>query len=447
MGVNVMKKKLAFLLFAVLLIMIPALQACSNSSSSSSDSGASGSSGSGEKINLTFSAWGNPAEIKVYQRAVDGFNKENPDIQVKLVPIPSDGYIQKLQTQLQGSQAPDVFYVGDGDISKLVETGKLAPLSEFMNSSESYAKPDEFAEGLWGAAKKDDEIYGITVDCNPMLLYYNKKLLAELGIKSPQEYFDAGEWNFAAMEEVTDQLRDGGKYGFIVDNSWNTLFSWIWANGGDVYNKETGDFILDQNDKGIEAMKFLEKMVKDENFTYSGSLPKGQGAEAMFMSGQVGMVSAGRWFTPLFHENKALEWDYISWPSNTENKTEPVAIPTAYMAVNNDSKNKEAAQKFASYYTSTLGQEARLAGIGNAIPSIGGIDEIVTESNVPEHVDYIIQAREQGYANAIQSTIPGLDKEANDIMDLLYLGKDDAETTIGKYAEKAKAMIAEHKGE
>ncbi|KKI94190.1 sugar ABC transporter substrate-binding protein [Bacillus sp. SA1-12] len=425
--------------------MVPVLQGCSDSSSSSSSD--SGSNGSGDTVNLTFSAWGNPAEIKVYQKAVDGFMKENPNIKVKLVPIPSDGYIQKLQTQLQGSQAPDVFYVGDGDISKIIETGKLAPLSEYMNSSESYAKPDEFAEGLWGAAKKDDEIYGITVDCNPMLLYYNKKLFSELGIKTPQEYFDAGEWNFAAMEEVTDQLRDGGKYGFIADNGWASLFSWIWANGGEIYNKETGDFVLDQNPQGMEAMEFLAKMVKDKNFTYTGSLPKGQGAEAMFMSGQVGMVAAGRWFTPLFHENKSLEWDYISWPSNTENKTEPVGIPTAYMAVNNDSKNKEAAMKFASYYTSTLGQKDRLSGIGNAIPSISGIDEAVTESKVPEHVDVIINAREQGYANAIQSTIPGLDKEVNDIMDLMYLGKDDAQSTVDKLSEKAKSMISEHKGE
>ncbi|WP_084821772.1 sugar ABC transporter substrate-binding protein [Bacillus sp. SA1-12] len=439
------KTKLAFLFLVLLLVMVPVLQGCSDSSSSSSSD--SGSNGSGDTVNLTFSAWGNPAEIKVYQKAVDGFMKENPNIKVKLVPIPSDGYIQKLQTQLQGSQAPDVFYVGDGDISKIIETGKLAPLSEYMNSSESYAKPDEFAEGLWGAAKKDDEIYGITVDCNPMLLYYNKKLFSELGIKTPQEYFDAGEWNFAAMEEVTDQLRDGGKYGFIADNGWASLFSWIWANGGEIYNKETGDFVLDQNPQGMEAMEFLAKMVKDKNFTYTGSLPKGQGAEAMFMSGQVGMVAAGRWFTPLFHENKSLEWDYISWPSNTENKTEPVGIPTAYMAVNNDSKNKEAAMKFASYYTSTLGQKDRLSGIGNAIPSISGIDEAVTESKVPEHVDVIINAREQGYANAIQSTIPGLDKEVNDIMDLMYLGKDDAQSTVDKLSEKAKSMISEHKGE
>jgi multiple sugar transport system substrate-binding protein len=434
------KSKLAFIFLALILVMVTILQGCSNSSSS-------GSNASGEKVNLTFSTWGNPGEIKVMQKAVDGFMKENPNINVKLVPIPNDGYIQKLQTQLQGSQAPDVFYIGDGDISTIIETGKLAPLTKFMNSSESYVKPEEFSEGLWGASKKGNEIYGVTVDCNPMLMYYNKKLFSELGIKSPQEYFDAGEWNFAAMEEVTSQLHDAKKYGFIVDNWWGPLFSWIWANGGEIYNKETGEFVLDKNEKGIEAMRFLDRMIDEKNFTYSGSLPKGQGAEAMFMSGQVGMVAAGRWFSPLFHENKSLEWDYIPWPSNTENKTEPVGVPTAYMSVNNDSKHKEEAMKFATYYTSKVGQETRLAGIGNAIPSISGIDDSVTDSKVPEHVQYIFDARKQGFASSIQSTIPGLDKEVKDLVDLMYLGKNDAETTVEKVAKKAKEMIAEHKGE
>src|SRR5687768_14116587 len=102
------KAKLGFLFLSLLLVLVSILQGCSNSSSSSSKD-------SGGKVNLTFSTWGNPGEIKVIQKAVDGYMKENPNIKVKLVPIPNDGYIQKLQTQLQGSQAPDVFYIGDGD--------------------------------------------------------------------------------------------------------------------------------------------------------------------------------------------------------------------------------------------------------------------------------------------------------------------------------------------
>lgn len=55
----------------------------------------------GQKVRLTMQVWGNPAEVKVYQRALDAFEKENPNIEVKLVPVPGDQYEQKLLTQLQ----------------------------------------------------------------------------------------------------------------------------------------------------------------------------------------------------------------------------------------------------------------------------------------------------------------------------------------------------------
>lgn len=39
--------------------------------------------------------------------------KQNENVTIKLIPAPSDTYLQQLLTQLQGSQAPDLFYVGE----------------------------------------------------------------------------------------------------------------------------------------------------------------------------------------------------------------------------------------------------------------------------------------------------------------------------------------------
>jgi multiple sugar transport system substrate-binding protein len=405
-----------------------------------------GESGDGEQVEITMSAWGNPAEIKVYQKAVDAFMEENPDIKVKLVPIPGDGYQDKIFTQLSGGQAPDVFYVGSEWISKLRETGTVAELSEFLNSAESYVKPDEFAEGLWGAAKQGGEIYGVTVDSNPFVMYYNKKVLEEAGVQSPQELYENGEWTWDKFEEVTGKIKDAGKKGFVVDNWWGPMFSWVWTNGGKMYDEE-GNIVLGQNEKAQEAIKYLDTMIEKGNFEYAGSLPKGQGGDAMFMSNQAGFVAAGRWFTPMFSENEQLEFDYIPWPTNTGNKQETVAVATAYMSVSEESEHLEEAMKFMSYYTSAEGQKARLAGNGNAVPSVQGVDEIVTEAEVPEHAEYLIDARDIGKVDDKQSVIPGLDGEVMDLMDLMYLGKKSAEETITDVVELAEKMISEHKSE
>ncbi|MCJ7841287.1 sugar ABC transporter substrate-binding protein [Lederbergia sp. NSJ-179] len=428
--------KWSILLCAVILI----ISGCS--SKGQSENGSAGS----KKIKLTMAAWGNPAEIKVYQRGLDEYEKTHKNVSIKLIPVPGDNYEQKLLTQLSGGQAQDIFYVGSETMPKLVETGKIVELTDFLESDDSYVKPDEFADGLWGAARQNGEIYGVSVDNNPYLMYYNKKVLEEAGIeKSPQEHFEEGTWNWDTFEEMTGKMKDAGQRGFVAENNSGHLFSWVWSNGGQLFD-EDGNYILEENEKAQETFEYLAKLVKGGNITYSGSLPKGQGADAMFMSNQVGFVAAGRWLTPMFSENKSLEFDYIPWPTNTGNKMEPAAIAIAYMSVSKDSKHIDEAMKFLSYYTSAEGQKARLADNGNAVPSVNGVDELITDDAVPEHAEYLIDARNIGKVEDKQVMIPGMENEIKDLMDLMYLGKQDANKTIEAVSKKAKEMIEEHRG-
>lgn len=405
-----------------------------------------GGGGDGGTVKLTMTAWGNPAEIQVYQRAIDAYQEVNPNVQVELIPAPGDTYKQKLLTQLQGGASPDVFYVGGEYMAQLITTGKVAELSEFMNSEASYAKPEEFVEGLWGAARVDGKVYGIPVDSNPMLLYYNKKVLEEAGFApdEPQKRFEAGEWNWDTFAEITAKIKDSGKYGFVAENSALSLFSWIWTNGGEMYDEE-GNIILDQNEKAQEAIRYLSENVKAGNFVYGGQLPKGQGPEAMLLSNQTGFVGAGRWLTPLFSQTEGLEFDYIPWPSNTENRIERAAVATAYLSATTDSKHLEEAMKFVSFYTSTQGQRARLLDNGNAIPSIHGIDEVVEQASIPEHAGYLIDARDAGKVEDQQSVVPGLDDEVRAILDLMYLGQISVDEAIDQVVAKAAQMIEEYR--
>lgn len=418
-------KRLWLLVMGLVCVLL--LQACSGSASNA-------------KVKLTMSAWGNPAELKIYQRAIDAYMKKNPEVSIELIPIPSDGYEQKLITQLTGGSGPDLFYVGDWFISRLVEGKAVEPLSQFLKSGESYAKPGEYAEGLWGGAKKDDEIYGVPVDCNPLVIYYNIDLFNELGIKTPQQYYEEGNWNWEAFKRVTTELKKKGKKGFVQEKSLASVDSWIWSNGGLVYD-EKGNLVLDKNEKAREAIAFINNLVREGNAVYAGSLPEGQGLESMFLSKQVGMVAAGRWLTPMFHD-AGINFDYIPWPTNTGESMEPVAVPVAYLSVNANSANKKEAMKFLSFYVSKEGQTARLSGMGSSIPSVSGIDDVVKD--VPEHTEYIFQAREIGYAlgspQEKSALTPGLVNEIQDLYEVMLLGKASPEETVKKVVNKIKSM-------
>lgn len=438
------KKVLSVLLLSSALL----LQACGGGggggSAGGDDSGKGGSSG--EKVKITWSTWGNPGELGRFQEFTDDFNKRHPDIQAELIPIPNDGYDQKILTQLSGNTAPDVFYSGDGLISQLVANGTVEKLNPYMEKPGSALGPNDLVEGLYGAAKQGSDIWGLTVDCNPMLLWFNKKVLQESGITDlPTDLYDKGQWNWDAFKGMTEKIKAAGKYGLVVDSWWAPYYSWVTTNGGKVYD-DNGNFILHEDAKGKEAMKFVYDNIKAGNFTFSGSLPKGQGGDAMFMSNQLGFLGAGRWMLPVFSKNDALEYDVVPYPTNTGNKIESAGIPTAYLVMNKNVKNKDAAWVFMSEFVNKDGQTFRLQGGGNAVPSVLGADNLVLEGNDPEHAQYFLDARELGYALWLEeAAVPGLANEIRTKLEELWLTDVDFEAGMKNVADAAAKKIEEYK--
>jgi len=427
------------LLSAVVLGASLLLQACGASSTA-------GGGSDGEVVKITWSTWGNPGELTRFQEFTAEFNKRHKDIQAELIPIPNDGYDQKILTQLSGNTAPDVFYSGDGLVSQLIANKSVVQLNSYMEQEGSALGPNELVDGLYGAAKLGSEIWGLTVDCNPMLLWYNKQVLLDSGItEDPATLYEQGQWNWEAFKAMTDRIKASGKYGFVIDSWWAPYYSWVTSNGGKVYDKE-GNFILNQDAKGKEAMKFLYDNIKSGGFTFAGSLPKGQGGDAMFMSNQLGFLGAGRWMLPVFSKNDALQYDVVPYPTNTGNKIEPAGIPTAYLVMNANTKDRDAAWVFMSEFVNKEGQTFRLQGGGNAVPSIVGVDNLVLEGNDPAHAQYFLDAREVGYAlwNE-EAAVPGLASEVQTKFEELWLTDVGFDAGLDNVAAAAAKKIAEYR--
>lgn len=439
-----MRVKLSLAMLAGVISLTPLLAACSNNATQGG--GNTAAPKPGEKIKLKWSTWGNPGELGRFQEFTKDYNAKNPNVEFELIPVPSD-YEQKILTQLSGGTAPDVFYAGDSTIVKLIENQTIAELTPHMDKSQdSKIRESDFFKGLWGAAKKNDKVYGVPVDCNPFILWYNKKLLKDAGVaEMPADLHEKGQWNWNAFKGMLEKLRANGKHGFVLENDWGRYYSFVSSNGGTMYN-EKGEFVGDKDAKAVEAFKFLYDNVQAKNITFAGTLPKGQGGDAMFMSNQVGFVSAGRWYLPIFKQSKDLQFDVVPFPTNTGKKIEPAGVATAYMVMNKNTKNAKEAYKFISEFVSKEGQVYRLQGGGNAVPSVEGADQVVMEGNLPEHAQYFLDARNIGYAlTPAEAGIPGLSQVIKDEMEALWLKDGKLEETMKTLGVKANQKIADFK--
>ncbi|HEY6813114.1 MAG TPA: sugar ABC transporter substrate-binding protein, partial [Propionibacteriaceae bacterium] len=374
------------------------LSACGGGGTSPSGTGSGGAKKGGT---VTWGSWANPGEA-------ERFRKYSADYQAKtgtkvIYQVVSGSYETKLLTQLSGGSAPDAFYVGDTSMARMIEANVLEPLDTYLASPDATVKFEDTYAGLSKWCKSTDgKIFGIPVDCNPHAFWFNKKVLTAAGVtQDPAAAFDAGAWNQAAMTDLLTKVKAAGKKGGTLESNWFDIFSWVTTFGGTAFD-ESGKAVFDTDPKAKAALEWLIEQVKNGNMTYGGSLPKGQGVDALFYAGQLATLGYGRWVLPNLKKlKKTVDYDIAPMPSVDGKTVMPVAIYTAAMSVNAKAKDKDAAQRFLGDFVNADGQKARLSGGGNAVPSRAGLDDIVTEGNDPPHAKLFTEIAKKGYATPL----------------------------------------------
>ncbi|MBA2725061.1 MAG: extracellular solute-binding protein [Actinobacteria bacterium] len=412
--------------------------ACGGGGSSGGPGGGSGgdqgdaATGKGGKV--TWASWANPGEAERF-RAVskDYETTHEADITFQIV---TGDYDSKLLTQLAGGSAPDAFYISTEGMSKLIESNNIIDLTEFTNKPDSPVKIDDFYPGLLTWCKKPggEGVFGLPVDCNPLVFWFNKDLVTEAGItENPVQKFEAGTWNREGLDDFLVKMKASGKRGMVIDAGWGAFVSWMTTFGGTAFD-ESNKAVFDTDAKSMETLEWLFAHMKEETITYGGSLPKGQGIDALFYAKQLASCQMGRWILPNL-KKLDLNYDIAPFPSEDGKSFAPVNIPVAAMGVNAKAKDADAALWFTTRYVSAEGQKARLAGGGNAVPSIPGAEDIVTEGGLPEHASYWNEVAKTGYAipPAI-ATKPAVAANINSEIDKLVKSGADAKTFATKIA-------------
>lgn len=377
----------AGLLGALGIAVTPALAACG------------GGSGGGQAATgpVSWAAWANPGEAERYKDFAKELEKKL-GTKVDFQAVVGD-YQAKLLSQLAGGAAPDAFYVGDAQMAQMIQAKQVIDLSDYLDSANAAVKLDEFPEGLYQWCKPADGngLYGLPVDCNPSVLWFNKDVLAAAGVTTdPVQQFEAGTWTPDALADALTKVRDGGKKGMIFSNWWFEWCGWVTTFGGVLFD-DAGKAVFDTDPKAQEGLEWLFEQYRSGNMTYAGSLPKGQGADALFFAGQSAFVNVGRWILPSLKDLK-FGYDIAPLPSPSGKDIMPVPVATAAIAVNAKAKNPEKALELVGNYVNSEGQKFRLSNGGNAVPSINGLEEIAGEGGVPANGKLFSDVVSKGYA-------------------------------------------------
>lgn len=358
---------------------------------------------------VTWSLWGDSATLKRHQELNDRINASQSAVKASFVGLPTDGYAKKITAELAAGNAPDVFLVGDTQLGQLIKDGSLAELGPLLDgplskSTTSSFNPKLLAPGTSG----DGKVYGVPAACNPMIMWFNSKVLEEAGVTtSPADSLTAGSWTADYFQTVLDKVKATGKRAFVFSN-WNgETYPWLTSRGGKIF--DGGQFVAHEDPKTIDTIKWLRELLASETIWYASALPQGQGADAMFMADQLAFTLTGRWVVPQYRKQSSLRADVVPLPSADGSPSSTIVL-ASYLVINKATKNVDNAFRVFTEYLSKEGQSFILDGdLGLAVPSITGADSVVLSGNYPAHAQTFLDQRDSGYSSMVEEMrVPGL---------------------------------------
>ncbi|MCY0903319.1 ABC transporter substrate-binding protein [Arthrobacter sp. H14-L1] len=391
-----------------------------------------GSAGGNSASQITWSTWGTPEEGQRFKTFNTAFKADNPSINATLQMVPSySDYHSKLLTQLTSGTAPDVFYVGDDYLGKFVSAGVLMDLTPVVSGPDAKVTLADFNEALFGAGKTDKGIFALPNDCNPDVFWFDKKALAAAGItENPAELAAAGNWTIETFLAMCAKLAANGMTGAIFWNYWSTHWSWVTANGGEVFDS-AGKFVLPQDPKSVAAIASLADAFANKSFTVADTLPDGSGADSLFVSHKAGFYVQGRYGIATAEQSgNKDDYDIAPWPT-VSGKPGSSGVAASYLVINAKTKAPKTASTFVGEFLSSKGQTLRLADGGNAVPSVKGADSVVLGGNYPAHAKSFLDMTHTGFEDfSKEASVPGLSSDVSKAMLSMYQGKASAGDTI-----------------
>ena len=343
--------------------------------------------------------------------------KEATGIEVQYSVTPEENYFDRLTTSLNSRAGnPDVFMTGAYQVWEYAPAGYIEPLEGYINDASKTAADYDFADfydSIVGSLRWDT-VPGNKVGTGPQWalpmgyelnnLAYNKKLFDEKGLTPPK--------TTAELMEVATSLHefDGpGSYGIAVrgTRNWATIhpgYMTLFATwGAQDFVVENGRLVCKlDSPEAIAMTEYWVELIKAAGAPQWSTYTWYQ-AGADFGAGRAAMLfdATCNGYFQNFPPGTSAESGNLAWVSGPLPPGKTNSHPNVWvwsMAMNADSRNKDAAWYFIQYFTNK--DFMKFSGVEGACAD-------APRRSVAESPEYIsIVGASEGYLEALAADLP-----------------------------------------
>ncbi len=227
-------------------------------------------------------------------------------------------FYAKVQTSAAVGEAPDIMTYHASRIPLAVQQGVLQEITAADWAAMGLDQGD-FATATWDAVTIDGKQYAVPLDTHPIVLYYNKDLLAAAG-RLDDNGLPMGMDSREGFTATLQALKDNGvrfPLGSVTADGnfmFRTVYSLVGQQGGELMSD--GEFLAGDNaDKLANALGALAEWTSAGLQSTYTDYPA---TVALFTSGEAAMMINGVWEVPTMTDLEAqgnlFNWGAVELP-------------------------------------------------------------------------------------------------------------------------------------
>lgn len=397
-----------------------------------------------KKITLRVAWWGNQVRNERTQKAMDLYNKNNPNVSFEGEFVAWDGYWDKLATQSAANNLPDVIqqdyaYIGQYTSKKLMED-----LNSYVKSGVLNTK--DISENVIASGTVDGGFYALSLGTNSQCLYIDPAAFQKAGVTVPKS-----DWTWKDFEDVLTKVAKGS--GMVSEPLWfsdpNGLLEYMVRQTGKTLYSKDGTAL------GFDDAKIVEELYdRALRLTKAGVYPKPDTLTSV-KAIEDNPISKGTAFLGSGWSNQLVGFataakkplNVIQLPAGS--KPGAYLKPSQFFSVSSKSANKEESVKFINFFTNDIEvNKILLAERGVPVSSKvrDGIKSLVDE-NTQKTFDFIALA-EKNSAPIDAPEPPGaaeVKKACKNFYDEVLFEKTSPKDAAAKYMKQANEILAKNK--
>ncbi|HLH74288.1 MAG TPA: extracellular solute-binding protein [Chloroflexota bacterium] len=397
---------------------------------------------SGQTITLSFELWDNN-HFDVEQAMINEFEKAVPQIKID-VQHTVNNYLTKLETQLAGNAAPDVFWLSTAWYPTLATKDVLVDQSPML--SRDKISFQDYGPIYVNYFRFKGKQLGFPKDWDTVALLYNKDLFDKAGVPYPTDQWkwdpESGGDLLEAAKKLTTGSGPNRQYGFIGPVAGQRFWwNFVWMNGGDVLDKSWGKQIVLNSPEALAALQFCGDLAAKYQVSPAVEDYATQNADAMFWAGRAAMTTNGDWVLANYRKNigTRFKWDVAPLPIGPKGRISETN--SLGYGIWTGSKQQDAAWTYVKW----LGKEGEIAlAKGGAVfpayvPAVDDFVSAMKDFNMKPFVDAQKNAHpipESPYFNQLDDD---LTKELTEV----WRGKTTAKEAVDKVIATMTPVLAQ----